>query len=270
MIVLGQLDAGRSHQKERAQSNDAQANGMPGVCGIFTPEQAAGWKRVVDAVHEKGGHLYCQLWHAGRATIPQMTGSPAVSASATVWDSPSECYSHIPEGYEAPVRYSDHPPVEMSIPHIKKTIQDYCKAARTAMEVGFDGMEIVAHNGYLPEQFLSTNINKRTDEYGGSIEKRCAFVLELMKELANTVGEENLAIRLTPFGLFNQARSEQRVETWTFLCEKLKQQHPNLSYVSFIEPVSLFLPRQTDEPWLIVMIDSRTILYQRGENGVSA
>lgn len=243
---------------------------MPGVCGIFTPEQAAGWKMVVDAVHEKGGHLYCQLWHAGRATIPQMTGSPAVSASATVWDSPSECYSHIPEGYEAPVRYSDHPPVEMSIPHIKKTIQDYCKAARTAMEVGFDGIEIVAHNGYLAEQFLSTNINKRTDEYGGSIEKRCTFVLELMEELANTVGEENLAIRLTPFGLFNQARSEQRVETWTFLCEKLKQQHPNLSYVSFIEPVSLFLPHETDEPWLIVMIDPRTILHQRGENGVSA
>ncbi|KAL4917393.1 hypothetical protein BDW62DRAFT_218203 [Aspergillus aurantiobrunneus] len=214
-----------------------EANGMPGVCGIFTPEQVEGWKKVVDAVHSKGGYIYCQLWHAGRATIPQMTGSPSVSASATVWDSPSECYSHVPLGYDAPVRYSDHPPIEMSISHIKQTIRDYCDAARRAMtEVGFDGVEIVAHNGYLPEQFLSTNINKRTDQYGGTIAKRCAFVLELMDQLALTIGQQNLAIRLTPFGLFNQARSEQRVETWTFLCERLKQQLPNISYVSFIEP----------------------------------
>ncbi|RLM00088.1 hypothetical protein CFD26_107005 [Aspergillus turcosus] len=213
-----------------------ESNGMPGVPGLWTPEQAAGWKRVVDAVHEQGGYIYCQLWHAGRATIPQMTGSPAVSASATVWDSPTECYSHPPVGSTDPVRYADHPPIELTIPHLKQTIRDYCNAAKTAMEIGFDGVELHAGNGYLPEQFLSSNVNKRTDEYGGSPEKRCRFVLELMDELAATVGEENLAIRLSPFGLFNQARGDQRLETWTFLCESLKKAHPNLSYVSFIEP----------------------------------
>ncbi|KAL4898919.1 hypothetical protein BDW74DRAFT_121045 [Aspergillus multicolor] len=213
-----------------------ESNGMPGVPGLFTPSQTAGWKRVVDAVHAKGGYMYAQLWHAGRATIPQMTGSPAVSASATVWDSPTECYSHPPIGATAQVPYSAHPPIELSVDHIKRTIGDYCAAAKAAIEAGFDGVEIHGGNGYLPEQFLSSNINKRMDEYGGSPEKRCRFVLELMNELAKTIGEENLAIRLSPFGLFNQARGEQRMETWTHLCKELKRTHPALSYVSFIEP----------------------------------
>ncbi|OKL55870.1 hypothetical protein UA08_08862 [Talaromyces atroroseus] len=213
-----------------------ESNGMPGVPGLFTQEQADGWRKVVDAVHEKGGYIYCQLWHAGRATIPQMTGSPPVSATASIWDSPDECYSHIPVGESKHVRYADHPPVELSVEHIKKTIKDYCDVAEKAMQIGFDGVEIHAGNGYLPEQFLSSNINKRTDEYGGSPEKRCRFVLELMNEIAKRIGEENLAIRLSPFGLFNQARGEQRVETWTYLCKSLKHAHPALSYVSFIEP----------------------------------
>ncbi|KAJ5892608.1 Flavin oxidoreductase hxnT [Penicillium tannophilum] len=215
-----------------------ESNGMPGVPGLFTPEQIAGWKRVVDAVHAKGGIIYCQLWHAGRATIPQMTGSPSVCPSASVWDSPTECYSHPPVGSTEyfSVPYADHPPIELSVAHIKQTIQDYCNAAKAAMEIGFDGVEIHGGNGYLPEQFLSSNINKRTDAYGGSPEKRCLFVFELMDEVAKTIGEQNLAIRLSPFGLFNQARGEQRVETWTHLCEGLKKSHPTLSYVSFIEP----------------------------------
>ena len=210
---------------------------MPGVSGLFLPEQVAGWKKIVDAVHAKGGYIYCQIWHAGRATIPQMTGSPAVSASASAWDDPNECYSHPPVGHDKQVPYSQHPPIELSHDHIKRTIQDYCNAAKAAMEAGFDGVEVHGANGYLPEQFLSSNINKRTDEYGGTPEKRCRFVLELMDALAKTIGEENLAIRLTPFGLFNQARGEQRMETWTHLCKSLKAAHPSLSYVSFVEPV---------------------------------
>lgn len=216
---------------------------MPGVPGLWLPEQAAGWKKVVEAVHAQGGFIYSQLWHAGRATIPQMTGSPAVSASASVWDSPDELYSHPPAGSNERVRYADHPPMKLSIAHIQRTIQEYCNAARTAMEIGFDGVELHAGNGYLPEQFLSSNINKRTDAYGGSPAKRCRFVLELMDALAGAVGAENLAIRLTPFGLFNQARGEQRVETWSYVCRRLKETHARLSYVSFIEPVSPSLPR---------------------------
>jgi 2,4-dienoyl-CoA reductase-like NADH-dependent reductase (Old Yellow Enzyme family) len=126
----------------------------------------------------------------------------------------------------------------MTVEQIKSTIQDYVRTATWAMECGYDGVEVHGGNGYLPEQFLASNVNKRTDHYGGSPEKRCNFVLELMDQLGEAIGEDKLAIRLSPFGLFNQIRSEQRLETWELLCQKLKKSHPGLSYVSFVEPVS--------------------------------
>jgi 2,4-dienoyl-CoA reductase-like NADH-dependent reductase (Old Yellow Enzyme family) len=209
---------------------------MPGVPGLFTKEQAQGWKKVVDAVHAKGAYFYAQLWHSGRANIPQLTGTPIVAPSAVPWDDPEECFAYPPPHATTRVKLAEHPPIELTPDHIKRTIDDFCEAARVAMEIGFDGIELHGGNGYLPEQFLSSNANRRTDAYGGSPEKRCTFVIELMDRLAETVGEENLAIRLTPFGLFNQARGEQRVETWGHLCRELKQRHPLLSYVSFVEP----------------------------------
>lgn len=140
------------------------------------------------------------------------------------------------------IRYSDFPPVEMSVEHIKKTIADFVRTAKWAVEeCGFDGVEVHGGNGYLVEQFLASNVNKRTDPYGGSCEKRCAFALELMDDLSKAVGEANVAIRLSPFGVFNQIRAEQRLETWQTLCRRLKEAHPGLSYVSFIEPVRYYL-----------------------------
>jgi 2,4-dienoyl-CoA reductase-like NADH-dependent reductase (Old Yellow Enzyme family) len=212
---------------------------MPGVPGLFIEEQKAGWKKIANAIHEKGGFVYMQLWHSGRANIPHMTGTPVYGASATPWDDPEECFMFPPPHTLEQVRYSDFPPEEMSVSHIKKTIQDFARTAKWAVEeCGFDGVEVHGGNGYLIEQFLASNVNKRTDAYGGSYEKRCTFALELMDELSMAIGEENLAIRLTPFGLFNQIRSEQRLETWQTLCRRLKEAHPGLSYVSFVEPVS--------------------------------
>lgn len=218
---------------------------MPGVPGLFIEEQKAGWKKIASAIHEKGGVAYMQLWHSGRANIPHMTGSPIYSSSATPWDDPQECFMFPPPHTSDSVRYVDFPPKEMSIEKIKQTIQDYVRTAKWAVECGFDGVEVHGGNGYLIEQFLASNINKRTDAYGGDYEKRCAFALELMDELSRAIGEENVAIRLTPFGLFNQMRSEQRLETWQTLCKKLKEAHPKLSYVSFVEPVSWLNFRST-------------------------
>ncbi|EWZ01094.1 hypothetical protein FOYG_00774 [Fusarium oxysporum NRRL 32931] len=213
-----------------------EGNGMPGVPGIFLPQQVEGWKKVVSAVHSKGGYFYAQLWHSGRANIPQLTGTPILAPSATPWDDPNETFSYPPPHSTTPVKIADYPPIEMTVDKIKSTISDYVNAAKNAIEAGFDGVEVHGGNGYLVEQFLSSNINKRTDHYGGSEEKRCNFALELMEELAKVIGQENLAIRLTPFGLFNQARGEKRVETWSYLCRELKSRLPKISYVSFVEP----------------------------------
>ncbi|KAF5722977.1 OYE2-NADPH dehydrogenase (old yellow enzyme) isoform 1 [Fusarium mundagurra] len=213
-----------------------EGNGMPGVPGIFLPEQVEGWKKVVSAVHSKGGYIYAQLWHSGRANIPQLTGTPILAPSATPWDDPNETFAYPPPHSATPVKMADYPPIEMTVEKIKSTIGDYVSAAKNAIEAGFDGVEVHGGNGYLVEQFLSSNINKRTDHYGGTEEKRYDFALELMEELAKAIGQENLAIRLTPFGLFNQARGEKRVETWSHLCRELKSRLPKLSYVSFVEP----------------------------------
>lgn len=211
---------------------------MPGVPGLFLPEQVAGWKKVVAAVHAKGGFIYAQLWHSGRANIPHLTGTPILSASATPWDNPDEVFSYPPPHATERVRLAAHPPVAMTTDQIRRTIDDYCRAAVLAVdECGFDGVEVHGGNGYLPEQFLSSNVNRRADAYGGSPERRCRFVLELMEALAAALGgEDRLAIRLSPFGLFNQARGEQRLETWGHLSRELKRLLPRLSYVSFIEP----------------------------------
>lgn len=212
---------------------------MPGVPGLFLPEQVAGWKRVVSAVHAKGGVIYAQLWHSGRANIPHLTGSPStLSASATPWDDPNEVFAFPPPHSTERVRLADFPPQELTVAHIQRTIADFAQAARYAVDAcGFDGVELHAANGYLPEQFLSSNVNTRTDAYGGSPEKRCQFVLELMAALASAVGgDDKLAIRLSPFGLYNQARGAQRLETWGHLSRELKQRHPGLSYVSWVEP----------------------------------
>ena len=212
-----------------------ECNGMPGVPGIFHSSQVAGWKDVVDAVHTKGGYIYAQLWNAGRASIPQHTGLPTISASATPYDGDAT-YPYPPPFTCTQVRFADFPPTELSKEGIKKQIADYVASAKLAIEeCGFDGVEVHGGNGYLPEQFLSSNINKRTDEYGGSPEKRCTFLLELMDSLVQAVGEDKLALRLSPFGLYNQAKGMQRMETWGHLCRELKRKH-RLSYVHFIEP----------------------------------
>jgi len=208
---------------------------MPGVPGLWCPEQIAGWKAVVENVHAKGGYIYAQLWNAGRASIPQHTGMPTISASAALYEG-DEVYPYPPPGSSTQVKYADFPPTELSREGIKGQIADYVRAARLAVEeCGFDGVELHGGNGYLPEQFLSSNINRRTDEYGGTPEKRCRFVLEVMEALKDAVGQDRLAIRLTPFGLYNQARGMQRLETWGHLCRELKKRM-SLSYVHFIEP----------------------------------
>ena len=220
-------------------------NGTPGVPGLFLDEQMAGWKAVVDAVHAAGGYIYAQLWHAGRVANPAFTGyDGTVSSSATRFEGEGETRYAAPDENGEPgtgnrVLLRDVPVREMGKEEIKGTIADFVSAARRAVDgCGFDGVEVHGGNGYLVEQFLSSNVNKRGDEYGGGVEGYVRFPMELMLALKDAVGGERLAIRLTPFGLFNQIKGENRVEIWSHLCRKMKALIPDLSYVHFIEPVS--------------------------------
>ncbi|EHK96632.1 putative 12-oxophytodienoate reductase 1 [Glarea lozoyensis 74030] len=172
---------------------------MPGVPGMWLPEHVAAWKLVTEAVHAKKGIIYAQLTHQGRCSIPQMQGLPTVSASATPW-STDEKYPYPPPGESSRVLYRDFPPIELTVAHIQKTIADHVTAAKLSIESGFDGVELHGGNGYLIEQFLNSNVNTRTDEYGGSPQKRC-----------------------------------NRWVTWSHLCREIRSDFSKISYVHFVE-----------------------------------
>lgn len=170
------------------------ASGYPSVPGIFTESQVQGWKKITDAVHAKGGVIFSQIWHTGRASPPSFrNGRQAVSSS----DIPIT--GKALDGTE----YADNPPRPATVEEIKEITQAFVRAAKTAVEsAGFDGVEIHGANGYLLDQFLHDNVNKRTDAYGGSVENRCRFPLEVIRAVSAAIGPDRVGIRLSPFNYF--------------------------------------------------------------------
>ncbi|KAK9796952.1 hypothetical protein SCARD494_04035 [Seiridium cardinale] len=205
------------------------ASAYPGVPGIFTASQIAGWKKVTDAVHAKGGFIFCQIWHTGRASGPGMLNSK-VSLSST---SQPMKGSYL-DGSDC----AENPPRPMTVDEIHATTAEFAAAAKRAIEAGFDGVEIHSANGYLLEQFLHDNINTRTDEYGGSVENRCRFTLEVIKAVTEAVGSERTGIRLSPFNYFQDTKDSDPNAHWAYLCEQIaalsESQRP--CYVHMVEP----------------------------------
>jgi N-ethylmaleimide reductase len=168
----------------------AQGLGWPYAPGIWNTDQIEAWRSIVSAVHASGGLMFSQLWHMGRLVHPSLPGrGQPVSSSATTMPGLARTY----EGKHAHVQAR-----AMTHDDIRNVIADYRKAATNAMNAGFDGVEIHAANGYLIDQFLRDNANFRTDEYGGSIENRIRFLVEVTAAVVETVGADRTAVRLSP------------------------------------------------------------------------
>ncbi len=168
-----------------------QGQGYQDTPGIYTPAQIAGWKKVTEAVHAKGGKIFIQLWHVGRIShtdLQQNNGAPvapsAIRAKGKTYV--GNTFADVSE------------PRALALSEIPGLIEDYRKAAKNAIEAGFDGVEIHAANGYLLEQFARDSTNKRTDEYGGSIENRARLLLEVAKVIVKEIGAEKTGIRISP------------------------------------------------------------------------
>lgn len=202
------------------------AIGYPGAPGVWTQEQVEAWKPVVQAVHDKGAIFFTQLWHCGRSSHPDLTGGRApVSASAL------RLAGEVDLGNG---KTDVHPvPVALDLAGIKATVNDYRTAARNAIDAGFDGVELHGANGYLIDQFTKSSTNKRTDDYGGSIENRCRFALEVVAAVVEEIGADRVGIRLSPFTEFQDATDETPYGTYIYLVEQLNQYH--LSYLHMIE-----------------------------------
>ncbi|WP_322997273.1 alkene reductase [Castellaniella sp.] len=169
----------------------ADGQGYLNSPGIYTDAHVAGWRKISRAVHAAGGYLFIQLMHAGRMSHPANTphGRQAVAPSAIAPD--AQMYTA--DGMRAIPR-----PRALSTEEISTTIQDYRHAAALAIEAGADGVEIHAANGYLIQQFLSANANHRTDAYGGSLNKRMRFALDVVKAVTDEIGANRTGIRLSP------------------------------------------------------------------------
>ncbi len=174
-----------------------QGLGWPYAPGLWTSEQVAAWRPIVDAVHEAGGRIVAQLWHMGRIVHPDfLGGSQPVSASATT--APGEAHT-----YGGKKRYAEARPLRTD--EIPGLLDDYRQAARNAMAAGFDGVQIHAANGYLLDQFLRDKTNLRSDAYGGSVDNRTRLLREVVGAVAETVGADRTAVRLSPNGAIQGA-----------------------------------------------------------------
>jgi N-ethylmaleimide reductase len=190
MIDYYRQRAGAGLIISEATGISAQGLGWPYAPGIWNAEQIAAWRPITAAVHAAGGLIVSQLWHMGRLVHPSLPGrGQALSSSATTMPGLARTY----DGKHAYAQAK-----AMTHDDIRAVIAEYRAAAANAMQAGFDGVEIHGANGYLIDQFLRDNANLRTDAYGGSIENRIRFLVEVTSAVAATVGVERTAVRLSP------------------------------------------------------------------------
>jgi N-ethylmaleimide reductase len=207
------------------------ARGWFGAPGLYTDEQVDGWKKITSAVHAKGGRIFAQLWHTGRSSHVSVTEGPEpVSASVdpTYWANPEHLTS-TPFGWTQP-----SPHRALGTAEIQSVVQEYLSAAMRAKAAGFDGVELHGANGYLPDQFLQDNSNKRTDGYGGSIGNRARFLFEVVEAMASVFGGDRVAVRIGPSGNWNGMADSAPVKLFDFVAEHLNRY--GLAYLHVIEP----------------------------------
>ncbi|GBE84622.1 Probable inactive dehydrogenase [Sparassis crispa] len=202
----------------------ANAGGFAHVPGIWNDAQIAAWKRITDAVHAKGSYIYLQLWALGRAADfeeleKEDPSFPYVSAS------------------DIQLTGKPKAPRPLTEDEIKEYVQLYTTAASNAVHgAGFDGVEVHGANGYLLDQFLQDVSNNRRDKYGGSIENRARFFLEILAAVTAKIGAQKTGVRFSPWGQFQDMRMEDPVPTFTYVISRIAELYPDLAYIHFVEP----------------------------------
>jgi len=191
---------------------------FPGAGGIYTDDQVEGWKNVTESVHKVGGKIFLQIWHCGRAAkAAWLNGEKPLCPSAVKNRHPART-----EEYDEPQ--------EMTTDDIKEVLNQFKKGAQNAKKAGFDGIELHGANGYLVDEFLRDGVNKRTDDYGGSIENRCRFPLEIMDILIEEFGSDKVGIKVTPVGRFNDMFDSDPLALYSYFLKELDRRK-----VAFVE-----------------------------------
>lgn len=203
-----------------------QGKGYPFTPGIFTQEQASGWTTIVDAVHAAGGRIFSQLWHVGRVSHPSLQPDGALPVAPSAIAATGQLYT--PDGMKP-----FGTPRALETGEIAGIVERFRQAAVLAKRAGFDGVELHGANGYLIDQFLRDGSNKRTDRYGGSLENRTHFLLEIVEAVISVFGAERVGVRLSPLGS-NQGMRDSAPET-TFHYAASALRAFDLAYLHVIE-----------------------------------
>lgn len=203
--------------------------GYPNTPGIHSQAQVDGWRRVTDAVHARGGRIFLQLWHVGRISHPslQPSGQLPVAPSAIAARGSAMTLAG-PQPFVAPRA--------LELGEIRIIVQQFADGARRAREAGFDGVEIHGANGYLIDQFLLDGTNQRTDAYGGPVENRARFLLEVTEAVVATIGASAVGVRLSPRGTFNDMSETDRSEIFGYAVEHLDSF--GLAYLHLVDPIA--------------------------------
>ncbi|OLO04893.1 MULTISPECIES: alkene reductase [Salinicola] len=199
--------------------------------GIYGPDQIAGWKKATQAVHERGGVIFCQTWHVGRVshTSIQQNGAAPISSAAKQG---GMAFGYNEDGQ--PDMMAATTPRAATTEECRRLVNDFAQAALNARNAGFDGVELHGANGYLLEQFINAGLNDRTDEYGGSRENRCRLLLEAIDASIALIGAHRVGVRLTPYGtLFDMPIYDDIEGTYLYLAAELSKR--DLAYVHLMD-----------------------------------
>ena len=204
----------------------AMGHGYILLPGIYTDEQTAGWKKVVDAVHAKGSKIVLQLWHVGRISHPSLLPHGALPVAPSAIKPAGKAFT-----YQGLVDFVE--PRALEVNEIPGVIADYVHATKCALAAGFDGVEIHAANGYLLDQFLRDGSNKRTDQYGGSFENRARLLMEVTQAVIDVAGADKTGLRLSPANPFNDMQDSNPQALFNYVTEQLNQF--KLAYLHVVE-----------------------------------
>ncbi|XP_015088993.1 12-oxophytodienoate reductase 1 [Solanum pennellii] len=196
--------------------------------GIWTKDQVEAWKPIVNAVHDKGGIFFAQIWHVGRVSSKdfQPNGEDPISCTDRVL-TPQTRSNGIDIAYFTQPR-------RLTTDEIPQIVNEFRVAARNAIEAGFDGVEIHGAHGYLIDQFMKDQVNDRSDKYGGSLENRCRFALEIVEAVVNEIGSDRVGIRISPFAHYNEAGDTNPTALGLYMVESLNKY--DLAYCHVVEP----------------------------------
>ena len=206
--------------------------GSPGVPGIYSEQQIAGWREVVDAVHARGGVIFLQLWHVGRVSHSSFQPGGVLPVAPSAVPISPDFKTATADGKVVPYET----PRALETGEIPGVVDAYREAAGNALKAGFDGVEVHGANGYLIEQFLQSHTNLRTDRYGGGIENRVRFLMEVTEAVIEVWGSNRVGVRLSPYGVANGSGEPDPMPLYT---QAIKSLNPlGLAYLHFIEPRS--------------------------------